>query len=210
MKPCPSLFYLCGPYFVVLTSVRRCWSLILTGPDIYYSTKGSYFFFAFFVFLFCFCFFTCLLQAGTYLSVRTLSPSLKKNKGLDGIRTHTSQILINRDHIISQSMGIILISKYFTKSDVWKEKYTFIFKWKLCNSTEIRFQSFKIPFKFTFHGFFPLHKIIFFEVGLFFIQWMLKINIPTSPLPLWEYVVRSKKDIFLSHLNHLQTVCCQN
>ena len=59
-----------------------------------------------------------------------------------------------------------------------------------------RFQSFKIPFKFTFHGFFPLHKIIFFEVGLFFIQWMLKINIPTSPLPLWEYVVRSKKDIF--------------
>ena len=107
MKPCPSLFYLCGPYFVVLTSVRRCWSLILTGPDIYYSTKGSYFFFAFFVFLFCFCFFTCLLQAGTYLSVRTLSPSLKKNKGLDGIRTHTSQILINRDHIISQSKGII-------------------------------------------------------------------------------------------------------
>ena len=58
-----------------------------------------------------------------------------------------------------------------------------------------RFQSFKIPFKFTFHGFFPLHKIIFFEVGLFFIQWMLKINIPTSPLPLWEHVVRSKKDI---------------
>ena len=129
MKQCPPLFYLCGPYFVVLTSVRRCWSLILTGPDIYYSTKGSYFFFAFFVFLFCFCFFTCLLQAGTYLSVRTLSPSLKKNKGLDGIRTHTSQILINRDHIISQSKRIILISKYFTKSDVWKEKYTFIFKW---------------------------------------------------------------------------------
>ena len=28
-----------------------------------------------------------------------------------------------------------------------------------------RFQSFKIPFKFAFHGFFPLHKIIFFEIG---------------------------------------------
>ena len=166
MKPCPSLFYLCGPYFVVLTSVRRCWSLILTGPDIYYSTKGSYFFFAFFVFLFCFCFLTCLLQAGTYLSVRTLSPSLKKNKGLDGIRTHTSQILINRDHIISQSKRIILISKYFTKSDVWKEKYTFIFKWKLCNSTEIRFQLFKIPFKFTFHGFLsPCARSYFLRSG---------------------------------------------
>ena len=52
------------------------------------------------------------------------------------------------------------------------------------------------PFKFTFHGFFfPLRKIIFFEVGLFFIQWMLKINIPTSPFPLWEHIVRSKRDI---------------
>ena len=51
------------------------------------------------------------------------------------------------------------------------------------------------PFKFTFRGFFPLRKIIFLEVGLFFIQWMLKINIPTSPFPLWEHIVRSKRDI---------------
>ena len=125
MKPCPSLFYLCGPYFVVLTSVRRCWSLILTGPDIYYSTKGSYFFFSFFVFLFCFCFFTCLLQAGTYLSVRTLSPSLKKNKGLDGIRTHTSQILINRDYIISQSYNINL-KIFYKKWCLEREVYLYL------------------------------------------------------------------------------------
>ena len=78
------------------------------------------------------------------------------------------------------------------------------------NSTEIPFQSFKIPFKFTFHGFFPLRKIIFFEVGLFFIQWMLKTNIPTSPFPLWEHMIRSKRDILLLHLNNLQTVYCQN
>ena len=69
-----------------------------------------------------------------------------------------------------------------------------------------RFQSFKIPFKFTFHGFFPLHKIIFFEIGLFFIQWMLKINIPTSPLPLWEHVVRSKKDILFITLESFTNI----
>ena len=40
------------------------------------------------------------------------------DKGSDGIRTRASQILINRDHIISQSKMIILISKYFTKSNV--------------------------------------------------------------------------------------------
>ena len=39
-------------------------------------------------------------------------------KGSDGIRTRASQILINRDHIISQSKMIILISKYFSKSNV--------------------------------------------------------------------------------------------
>ena len=44
----------------------------------------------------------------------------------------------------------------------------------------------------------PYTRSYFFEIGLFFIQWMLKINIPTSPLPLWEYVVRSKKDIFIA------------
>ena len=61
-----------------------------------------------------------------------------------------------------------------------------------------------------FMDFFPLRKIIFFEVGLFFIQWMLKTNIPTSPFPLWEHMIRSKRDILLLHLNHLQTVYCQN
>ena len=61
-----------------------------------------------------------------------------------------------------------------------------------------------------FMDFFPLRKIIFFEVGLFFIQWMLKTNIPTSPFPLWERMIRSKRDILLLHLNNLQTVYCQN
>ena len=28
----PFFFYLCGPYLLVLTSISRCWSLILTGP----------------------------------------------------------------------------------------------------------------------------------------------------------------------------------
>ena len=52
------------------------------------------------------------------------------------------------------------------------------------------------PFKFTFHGFFsPYARSYFFEVGLLFIQWMLKINIPTSPLPIRGHVVRSKKGI---------------
>ena len=51
---------------------------------------------------------------------------------------------------------------------------------------------------------------MFFEVGLFFIQWMLKTNIPTSPFPLWERMIRSKRDILLLHLNNLQTVYCQN
>ena len=61
-----------------------------------------------------------------------------------------------------------------------------------------------------FMDFFPLRKIIFFEVGLFFRQWTLKTNIPTSPFPLWEHMIRSKRDILLLHLNHLQTVYCQN
>ena len=66
-------------------------------------------------------------------------------------------------------------------------------------STSVRFQSLLIPFKFTFHRAFPWRKqslgkkIINSE--FFFIQWMLKINIPTSPLPLWEHAVRSKRDI---------------
>ena len=33
------------------------------------------------------------------------------------------------------------------------------------------------------------------QLGLFFMQWTLKINIPTSPLPLWERMVRSNRDI---------------
>ena len=44
--------------------------------------------------------------------------------------------------------------------------------------------------------FFPLRKIIFFELGLFFIQWQLKINIPTSPLLLWEHIVQGQGQIY--------------
>ena len=80
---------------------------------------------------------------------------------------------------------------FYKKWCLEREVYLYL-QMKVLQFNRNRFQSFKIPF----HGFFPSHKIIFFEIGLFFIQWMLKINIPTSPLPLWEYVVRSKKDIF--------------
>ena len=45
-----------------------------------------------------------------------------------------------------------------------KDKYTFIFKWQFCNLPEIWFQSFKISFKFTFHGVFPSHKTTFLKV----------------------------------------------
>ena len=51
---------------------------------------------------------------------------------------------------------------------------------------------------------------MFFEVGFFLIQWMLKTNIPTSPFPLWDRMIRSKRDILLLHLNNLQTVYRQN
>ena len=51
---------------------------------------------------------------------------------------------------------IILISKYFLKNVVSKNNFTFIFKSLFCNLAEIQFQSFKTPFKFTFHGVFLL------------------------------------------------------
>ena len=57
---------------------------------------------------------------------------------------------------------IIIISKYFAKMVVVKDKYTFIFNSQFRNLPEIRFQSFKIPFKFTFLGVSPLHKTTFF------------------------------------------------
>ena len=57
---------------------------------------------------------------------------------------------------------------------------------------------------------FKIIRKIFNEHIFFFIQWMLKTNIPTSPFPLWEHMIRSKRDILLLHLNNLQTVYCQN
>ena len=82
---------------------------------------------------------------------------------------------------------IIIISKYFTKMIVEKDKYTFIFKSQFRNLPEIRFQSFKIPFKFTFHGVSPLHKTTFFVAThtgdqLNFIATKLK-SFDTSPPP---------------------------
>ena len=94
---------------------------------------------------------------------------------------------------------------FYKKWCLEREVYLYL-QMKVLQFNRNRFQSFKIPFKFTFHGFFPLHKIIFFEVGLFFIQWMLKINIPTSPLPLWEHVVRSKKDILFITLESFTNI----
>ena len=64
--------------------------------------------------------------------------------------------------IIYHSKMIILISKYFLKDVVKKDKFTLTFKSQFCNLPEIRCQSFEIPFKFTFHVVFPSHKTTFF------------------------------------------------
>ena len=61
-----------------------------------------------------------------------------------------------------------------------------------------RFQSSLVPLKLTFMEPFPWRKRLLGknnQFGLFFIQWMPKIDIPTSSLPLWEHMFRSNRDI---------------
>ena len=70
--------------------------------------------------------------------------SPKKDKASTGFETVPSRYLLIINATISSPSTDHIV--------VLKDNFTFIFKSLFCNWPEIRSQSFKIPFKFTFHG----------------------------------------------------------